>query len=44
MKYTKPQLYGYSAFAAIQDMNHNPKQTGDPEPGLPSEPAYQADE
>jgi len=46
MKYTKPQLVGYSALAAIQETGQNAKLVSDLEPDMsrPSDPAYQADE
>jgi len=46
MKYSKPQLVGYSALATIQETGPNAKSEGDPEPGMDiaSDPAYQADE
>jgi len=43
MKYTKPELLGYSALAVVHDLNS--KQNGDPEiDPLVTDPAYQADE
>jgi hypothetical protein len=47
MTYTKPQLLGYSAIAAIQETG-NPVKINDllepPANVRPSDPAYQADE
>jgi hypothetical protein len=45
MKYTKPQLAGYSAIAAIQEVDPNAKSEGELEiNNRPTDPAYQADE
>ena len=46
MKYTKPQMVGYSALAAIQETGLNAKKVEGLETDMvtPSDPAYQADE
>jgi len=48
MKYSKPELLGYSAITGIREVGNPPptKLTGDNEmnTSFPTDPAYQADE